>query len=70
MPATIKKLEIIVKLLALGKKIPSEYRPHSLSGNYSGHMECHVENDSLLIWWDKEADSITLVRFGLHSELF
>ena len=66
----IGKLENILKLLAEGKSIPEENKPHPLTGNYHGHMECHVENDTLLIWWDKEYNVITLVRFGSHSELF
>ncbi|MBD5179991.1 MAG: hypothetical protein HDT01_01680 [Bacteroidales bacterium] len=33
-------------------------------------MECHVESDTLLIWWDEESDIIKLIRFGTHSELF
>lgn len=33
-------------------------------------MECHVENDTLLIWFDKENGIIELVRLGSHSELF
>lgn len=63
-------LEEILKLLVYGKPIPKENRPHVLTGNYKGYMECHVENDTLLIWWDKEIGIIKLVRFGSHSELF
>ncbi len=66
----IDKLEEILKLLVYGKPIPKENRPHVLTGNYKGYMECHVENDTLLIWWDKEIGIIKLVRFGSHSELF
>lgn len=33
-------------------------------------MECHIEDDWLLIWFDKEEDVIKLVRLGSHSELF
>ena len=33
-------------------------------------MECHMENDFLLIWFDKETDTIKQVRLGSHSELF
>ncbi len=33
-------------------------------------MECHIEGDFLLIWFDPESDQIDLVRFGSHSELF
>lgn len=66
----IQKLEAILHLLANGRPIPEENCPHLLTGNYRGYMECHVESDTLLIWWDKEAGIIKLVRFGSHSELF
>ncbi len=66
----IDKLEVILKLLAQGLPIPDENRPHLLTGNYKGYMECHVENDTLLIWFDQKTGIIKLVRFGTHSELF
>lgn len=66
----IDKLENILNLLAKGLPVPEENRPHILTGNYKGYMECHVESDTLLIWWDKEAGIIKLVRLGSHSELF
>lgn len=68
--AALDKLEYILNLLAEGKNIPNEYNPHTLHGNYKNHMECHVENDTLLIWFDRDAPIIKLVRFGTHSELF
>ncbi len=64
----MEKLYHIVRLLEQGKEIPTQYKPHMLTGNYSDHMECHIENDFLLIWIDK--DVIKLIRFGSHSELF
>lgn len=67
---TLDKLEYILNLLVRGEDIPEEYRPHMLHGNYRNHMECHVENDTLLIWFDRDAPVIKLVRFGTHSELF
>lgn len=66
----INKLETILKILAQGSPVPEENRPHLLTGNYKGYMECHVENYILLIWWDKDTDIVKLVRFGTHSELF
>lgn len=69
-PQTIAKLEEILRFLADGLPIPETNRPHLLTGNYNGYMKCHVENDTLLIWWDKDAGIIKLVRFGSHSELF
>ncbi len=67
---TLEQLEYILNLLVKGEDIPDEYRPHMLHGNYKNHMECHVENDTLLIWFDRAAPVIKLVRFGTHSELF
>lgn len=66
----INKLETILKILAQGSPVPEENRPHLLTCNYKGYMECHVENYTLLIWWDKDTDIVKLVRFGTHSELF
>lgn len=48
--------------------IPALHKPHFLKGNYKGCMECHIEDDYLLIW--VEGDIIDLVRIGSHSELF
>ena len=69
-PKVIEKLEFILGVLQNELPIPEENKPHPLTGNYRGHMECHVENNTLLIWWDQESDIIKLVRFGSHSELF
>ena len=66
----IETLAKIVRLLAEGKEIPEEYNPHALKGNWKNYMECHIEDDSLLIWYDKEEGVIKLVRLGSHSELF
>ena len=49
-PKVIEKLEFILGLLQNELPIPEENKPHPLTGNYRGHMECHVENDTLLIW--------------------
>ena len=65
-----KRLWGIVKLLAEGNQIPEEYNPHPLKGNWKNYMECHIENDTLLIWFDKNNNAIELVRLGSHSELF
>lgn len=68
-----KKIVEAVELLATGKEIPEQMRPHSLIGNYSGHLEMHIEGDLLLIWLEKTSDDgllIYLVRLGSHSDLF
>ena len=69
-PTKVKKLFDILELLRQEKPIPEENRPQPLTGNYRGHMECHIEGDFLLIWMDPNNDIISLVRLGSHSELF
>lgn len=69
-PATLKKLYDVIKILENGDALPSRNKPHMLIGDYKGFMECHIENDTLLIWLDESNDIIKLVRFGSHSELF
>lgn len=67
-PKKVAAFKHIADLLINDIPIPKEFKPHMLSGDYIGCMECHVENDFLLIWID--GDIIDLVRIGSHSELF
>ena len=60
----------VLNMLQSEIPIGPEYDPHMLTANYVGYMECHIEGDFLLIWFDREADQIDLVRLGSHSELF
>ena len=66
----VEKLMRILTYLQEEQAIPKEHYPHMLTGNYAGHMECHIEGDFLLIWLDPNTDEISLVRLGSHSELF
>ena len=63
-------LQQVLDMLANEQPIPSEYQPHMLTGNYKDCLECHIENDFLLMWIDEKSDIIELVRLGSHSELF
>lgn len=69
-PKKVAKLVEILTLLQNELPIPPENKPHQLTGNYSGYMECHIEDDFLLIWFNPNSDEISLVRLGSHSELF
>ena len=69
-PQKLEKLFKILELLQNELPIPEENKPHKLKGQYAGYMECHIEGDFLLIWFDPETDEIDLVRLGSHSELF
>lgn len=69
-PQKMAKVVDILRMLRDEEPIPKIYRPHMLSGNYSGCMECHVEGDFLLIWIDETENTIGVLRLGSHSELF
>lgn len=66
----MEKVANILKMLRDDIPIPKEYDPHMLKGQYKGCMECHVENDFLLIWIDETTNQIGVLRLGSHSELF
>ena len=69
-PKKLEKLLGVLRLLANDEELPAELKAHKLIGEYNDCMECHIEGDFLLIWYDEEADIITLLRIGSHSELF
>ena len=69
-PKKLVALGEIIDMLANGQTIPDEYLPHMLHGEYKGCMECHIQGDFLLIWFDEVNDIVELVRLGSHSELF
>lgn len=66
----VKTLFLIVEKLAKGEELPVALKPHALKGEWKNFMECHVEDDLLLIWFDKSENVVKLVRLGSHSELF
>lgn len=66
----VKTLMSIVEKLERGESIPDEFYPHPLKGEWKNYMECHIDDDYLLIWYDKEDNIVKLVRLGSHSELF
>ena len=64
-------LKTAIHLLEHNGKLPTTYRPHKLTGDYSGSWECHLKGDWLLIW--EQYDSELLLLFtgtGTHSDLF
>ena len=63
------KIEILQRKGVEG--IPENMRPHYLSGQYSGCLECHIEGDLLIIWIQNDGEKVIyLMRLGSHSELF
>lgn len=67
----VKLLEEVLNTLVLRKVLPQKYLDHPLVGNYSGHRECHITPDWLLIYMiEKDILTLSLTRTGTHSDLF
>ena len=67
----IELLEQVVESLALGQPLPEKNRDHELSGVWTGHRECHILPDWLLVYRiEDEVLVLTLARTGTHSDLF
>jgi mRNA interferase YafQ len=64
---TLKEAMLI--LIANTGPMPAEWRDHELVGDWSGHRECHIGGDFLLIYRVDE-EKIVFVRAGTHAELF
>jgi addiction module toxin, RelE/StbE family len=69
-PGKMRKLYEVLEMLINEIELPKAFKPHRLIGQYNGCIECHIENDFLLIWFDKDSDIIEVLRLGTHAELF
>ena len=64
-------LKEVITLLAMGKPLSEKYKDHALTGNWSGHRECHIQPDWLLVYRiEDDVLVLTLSRTGSHSDLF
>ncbi len=63
---SLDKLKIIMARLASREILELRYRDHALIGEWSGHRECHLEPDWLLIYRITEED-IIFERTGTHA---
>ncbi len=65
----LESLQNVIRMLQSNNTLPQQYKQHTLKGKYAGFMECHIENDWLLIW-KEDSEFIYLARTGTHSDLF
>lgn len=64
-------LNDVVDMLARQETLPEKNRDHSLTGDYIGFRECHIQPDWLLVYRvDDEELMLFLSRTGTHSDLF
>lgn len=66
-----QEFKAVIEILEKTGTLPAKYKPHTLSGNYKNHWECHIKPDWLLIWLqDDDLKELVLIRTGTHSDLF
>ena len=62
-------LQQVIDTLKIPDTLPHKNLDRSLSGDHSGHRECHVVPDWLLIYRQDE-EELLLYRTGTHADLF
>ncbi|MCI9027880.1 MAG: type II toxin-antitoxin system YafQ family toxin [Lawsonibacter sp.] len=62
-------LQQVIDTLKIPDTLPQKNLDHSLSGDHSGHRECYVAPDWLLIYRQDE-EELLLYRTGTHADLF
>lgn len=65
----LDQLKTIIELLITDNSLPARYKDHSLTGNWSGWRDCHIESDWLLLY-KLTAHELILGRTGTHADLF
>ena len=66
----MRLLENVIDTLLAGESLEEKYHDHALVGQYTGHRECHILPDWLLIYYtDNKSLILTAVRTGTHSDL-
>lgn len=67
----IEQLQDVLKILEEEGALPSEFKPHKLSGKFQGNWECHIQPDWLLVWEQRDEELILLlIDTGSHFDLF
>lgn len=65
----LNKLHRVISLLQTGGSLPTNTRPHKLTGEWLGFSECHIGPNWLLIY-DIGDTEVLLARTGTHADLF
>ncbi|MCR5569037.1 MAG: type II toxin-antitoxin system YafQ family toxin [Paludibacteraceae bacterium] len=61
----------VINILKEKGSLPLKFKPHKLSGIYSGLWECHITSDWLLLWQQNDNELVLIFTdTGTHSDLF
>jgi mRNA interferase YafQ len=65
----LSKIKAVMFDIICENTLPPKNKNHPLTGDWTGHLECHVEPDWLLIYFFVD-DEVRFVRTGSHSDLY
>jgi len=64
-------LDKVVNALIKGERLASRHHDHELKGEYAGIRECHIKNDLLLLYQQRDDVLVLLlVDIGTHASVF
>ena len=67
----VRKINDVVNSLQQGKTLEARFKDHALVGNWTGHRECRILPDLLLIYKiEEDVLILELVDTGSHADLF
>ncbi|HLB56052.1 MAG TPA: type II toxin-antitoxin system YafQ family toxin [Coxiellaceae bacterium] len=68
---SLKKIQIIMEKIAAEESLDQKFHDHSLTGEWKGFRELHIEPDWLLIYEiTSDKKTVVFTRTGTHADLF
>ena len=61
----ISLLEDVIAVLAMGETLPGKNKDHPLTGDWTGHRECHIQPDWLLVY--RIEDDVLVLTLDLYG---
>jgi mRNA interferase YafQ len=68
-PGLAEELADLLRVLIAGASPDARYQTHRLTGIKAEVWDCHVRPDTVVLY-TLDADAVTLLRIGSHSNLF
>ncbi len=65
----LSELEKVINLLVNEQPIPRKYKDHGLRGGFKGTRECHLQPDTLLLYFTVDHEVLKLIDIGSHASV-
>lgn len=65
----LELIQNFINMIKTSQKLDIRYREHNINDKYKGFRECHITPDLILIY-KIEKNLLTVLRIGVHNDLF